>query len=48
MRLTSVVEAGLESYVETNARAEDLDEKIERTDDLIDEEIAIVEEAVGD
>ncbi|QCC51357.1 Eco57I restriction-modification methylase domain-containing protein [Halapricum salinum] len=53
------VEAGLESYVETKRRAEDLEAKIERTDDLIDEivyelyglteeEIAIVEEAVGD
>jgi hypothetical protein len=53
------VEAGLESYVETKRRAEDLEEKIERTDDLIDEivyelygltdeEIEIVEEAVGD
>ena len=53
------VEAGLESYVETKQRAEDLEEKIERTDELIDEivyelygltdeEIEIVEEAVGD
>ena len=53
------VERGLESYVETKARAEKLDEKIERTDDLIDEivyelygltdeEIAIVEDAVGE
>jgi type II restriction/modification system DNA methylase subunit YeeA len=53
------VEAGLESYVETKARAEELDEKIQRTDELIDEivyelygltdeEIEIVEEAVSD
>jgi hypothetical protein len=53
------IEAGLESYVETKRRAEDLEEKIERTDELIDEivyelygltdeEIEIVEEAVGD
>ncbi|WP_135828681.1 Eco57I restriction-modification methylase domain-containing protein [Halorussus halobius] len=53
------VERGLESYVETSARAADLDEKIERTDDLIDEivyelygltdeEIEIVEDAVGE
>ena len=52
------IEAGLESYVETKRRAEDLEEKIERTDELIDEivyelygltdeEIEIVEEAVG-
>ncbi|QLG60470.1 TaqI-like C-terminal specificity domain-containing protein [Halorarum salinum] len=52
------VREGLESYVETKARAEELEEKIERTDDLIDEivydlygltdeEIEIVEEAVG-
>ena len=50
---------GLESYRETVARAEGLEAKIERTDDLIDEivyelygltdeEIEIVEEAVGD
>lgn len=53
------VEAGLESYVETNSRAEELEAKIERTDALIDEivyelygltddEIEIVEEAVGE
>ena len=51
------VEAGLESYVETKERADELDEKIQRTDDLIDEivyelygltdeEIEIVEESV--
>lgn len=50
---------GLESYVETKARAEELEERIKRTDDLIDEtvyelygltdeEIRIVEEAVGE
>lgn len=50
---------GLESYLETKARAEELEEKIEKTDALIDEivyelygltdeEIEIVEEAVGD
>lgn len=49
----------LERYREAVARAEELDEKIQRTDDLIDEivyelygltdeEIEIVEEAVGD
>ena len=53
------VRDGLESYRETVARAEDLETKIERTDDLIDEivyelygltdeEIEIVEEAVGE
>jgi len=53
------VQAGLESYVETKERAEELEAKIERTDDLIDEvvyelygltdeEIEIVEEAVGE
>ncbi|WP_115862419.1 Eco57I restriction-modification methylase domain-containing protein [Halorussus litoreus] len=53
------VAGGLESYVETKERAEELDAKIERTDDLIDEivyelygltddEIAIVEDAVGE
>jgi hypothetical protein len=53
------VRDGLESYIETKERAEELDEKIERTDDLIDqivyelygltdEEIEIVEEAVAD
>ena len=53
------VESGLESYLQTKERAEELDEKIQRTDDLIDEivyelygltdeEIEIVEEAVGD
>nr|WP_239639448.1 TaqI-like C-terminal specificity domain-containing protein [Halobiforma nitratireducens] len=51
------VRDGLESYRETKARAEDLEEKIEKTDELIDEivyelygltdeEIEIVEEAV--
>jgi type I restriction-modification system DNA methylase subunit len=51
------VRDGLESYIETKERAEELDEKIERTDDLIDqivyelygltdEEIEIVENAV--
>ncbi|SHG77724.1 Eco57I restriction-modification methylase domain-containing protein [Halobaculum gomorrense] len=53
------VRDGLESYKETKARAEELEEQIERTDDLIDEivyelygltdeEIAIVEEAVNE
>jgi hypothetical protein len=53
------VESGLESYVQTKERAEELEAKIERTDDLIDEivyelygltdeEIEIVEEAVGE
>ena len=53
------VREGLESYVRTTARAEELEEQIKRTDDLIDEivyelygltdeEIAIVEEAVGE
>jgi hypothetical protein len=53
------VESGLESYVETKERAEELEAKIERTDELIDEvvyelygltdeEIEIVEEAVGE
>ncbi|SDG24045.1 hypothetical protein [Halorientalis regularis] len=52
------VEAGLESYIETMERADKLEAKIERTDALIDEivyelygltdeEIEIVEEAVG-
>jgi hypothetical protein len=52
------VQQGLESYLETKERAEELDEQIERTDNLIDEivyelygltdeEIEIVEEAVG-
>ena len=52
------VRDGLESYVKTKERAEELEEKIERTDDhidqivyelygLTDEEIEIVEEAVG-
>ena len=51
------VEAGLESYIDTMERADELEAKIERTDELIDEivyelygltdeEIAIVEEAV--
>jgi len=50
--------AGLESYVETKERADELDAKIQRTDDLIDEivyelygltdeEIEIVEESVA-
>jgi type II restriction/modification system DNA methylase subunit YeeA len=53
------VESGLESYTETKARAEELEAKINQTDDLIDEivyelygltdeEIEIVEEAVGE
>lgn len=53
------VVSGLERYLETKARAEELDEKIEKTDELIDqivyelyglteEEIEIVEEAVSD
>nr|WP_245778659.1 BREX-1 system adenine-specific DNA-methyltransferase PglX [Halomicrobium zhouii] len=53
------VREGLESYVETMERAEELEEKIQRTDDLIDEivyelygltdeEIEIVEDAVGE
>ena len=53
------VREGLESYVDTKARAEELEEKIERTDELIDEivyelygltdeEIEIIEEAVGE
>ena len=52
------VEAGLESYFETKERADELDEKIRRTDDLIDEivyelyglteeEIEIIEESVA-
>ncbi|MEA1930640.1 MAG: hypothetical protein U9O06_03720 [Euryarchaeota archaeon] len=52
------VEAGLESYVQTVERAEELEAEIEQTDALIDEivyelygltdeEIEIVEEAVG-
>ena len=55
----SDVEDGLERYIDTRERAEKLDEKIERTDELIDEivyelyglsdeEIETVEEAVGD
>ena len=54
----SDVEAGLDSYIQTKERAEELEKKIERTDDLIDEivyelygltdeEIEIVEEAVS-
>ena len=50
---------GLESYIETTERAAELDEKIRRTDELIDEivyelygltdeEIESVEEAVGE
>ncbi|MFU8870208.1 MAG: restriction endonuclease, partial [Natronococcus sp.] len=53
------VREGLESYLETKARAEELEAKIETTDELIDEivyelygltdeEIAIVEETVDD
>jgi type II restriction/modification system DNA methylase subunit YeeA len=53
------VRDGLEQYIEVKARADELDEKIEKTDQLIDEivydlygltdeEIEIVEEAVGD
>jgi len=53
------VQDGLESYIETKERADELEAKIERTDDLIDaivyelygltdEEIEIVEEAVGE
>ena len=53
------VREGLASYTETMGRAEELEAKIERTDDLIDdivyelygltdEEIEIVESAVGD
>lgn len=55
----SDVEEGLASYRETKARAEELEAKIEKTDELIDEivyelygltdeEIEIVEEAVGE
>ena len=55
----SDVEAGLESYVRTKERAAELEAKIEKTDALIDEivyelygltdeEIEIVEEAVGE
>ncbi len=54
----SDVEAGLDSYIQTKERADELEEKIERTDELIDEivyelygltdeEIEIVEEAVN-
>ena len=54
----SDVESGLQRYVDTRERAAELEEKIERTDQLIDEivyelygltdeEIEIVEEAVG-
>ena len=53
------VETGLEQYRETKQRADELEDKIQRTDDLIDEivyelygltdeEIEIVEEAVAD
>jgi len=53
------VESGLAGYIKTKARAEELEAKIESTDELIDEivyelygltdeEIEIVEEAVGD
>lgn len=55
----SDVESGLESYTQTKERAEELEAKIEETDALIDEivyelygltdeEIEIVEEAVGE
>jgi len=55
----SDVEAGLDSYTQTKERSEELKEKIERTDELIDEivyelydltdeEIEIVESAVAD
>ena len=55
----SDVESDVERYVEAKERAAELDAKIERTDELIDEivyelygltdeEIEIVEEAVGD
>ncbi|KAA9400688.1 hypothetical protein Har1131_18580 [Haloarcula sp. CBA1131] len=53
------VREGLENYIETKERADELETKIERTDELIDEivyelygltdeEIEIVEEAVGE
>jgi hypothetical protein len=53
------VEGGIERYMDAKERAAELDEQIERTDELIDEivyelygltdeEIAIVEEAVGE
>lgn len=53
------VSDGLEGYTETKERAEELEEEIERTDDLIDEivyelygltdeEVEIVEEAVSE
>jgi hypothetical protein len=53
------VQDGLESYVETKKRADELEAKIEETDELIDEivyelygltdeEIEIVEEAVSE
>ena len=53
------VREGLESYRETRARADELETKIERTDELIDEivydlyglteeEVAVVEETVGE
>ena len=55
----SEVERGLERYIDTRERAAELDERIERTDELIDEivyelygltdeEIEIVENAVGE
>ncbi len=55
----SDVEAGIESYIQTKERAEELEAKIERTDELIDEivydlygltdeEIKIVEETVSE
>jgi len=55
----SDVEGGIERYMDARERAAELDEKIERTDALIDEivyelygltdeEIEIVEEAVGE
>jgi methyl-accepting chemotaxis protein len=53
------VREGLASYRETRTRADELEAKIERTDDLIDEivydlyglteeEVAVVEETVGE
>jgi hypothetical protein len=49
------VREGLESYIETKARAEELEAKIERTDDIVyelygltDEEIGIASHMVGE
>ena len=58
-KILEYLAGGLARCIEAVERAEDLDEKIQRTDDLIDEivydlygltdeEIEIVEEAVGD